>query len=50
MMVLSKKITVKKTKSGNYNIQVVVNDGDVANDLKVGIQRFFDKITEENHD
>jgi len=34
---------MKKTDTG-YNINVFVDDGEVANDLRIGIDRFFDKL------
>ena len=49
-MMVKKRLSMKKTGNG-YNISVYVDDGEVANDLRIGIERFFAKIAQlENPD
>ena len=48
-MTILKRISTKKTPFG-YSLTVWVKDGDIHNDLLIGINRFFQKLetTEEN--
>lgn len=47
-MTVKKRVSTRKTENG-YSIHVYVNDGATARALRLGIDRFFEKLEESMH-
>lgn len=47
-MMVFKRITTKKTNTG-YSILVFVHEGEIAQALRTGIERFFVKVDEDQN-
>ena len=45
---MKKRIDMKKTNAG-YNISIFISDGEVAHALRLGIDRFFEKLELQRH-
>ena len=47
-MMVKKRVSMRKTEHG-YSISVYVNDGETARALRLGIDRFFEKLEALNN-
>jgi len=47
-MMVKKRVSTRKTENG-YSIHVFVNDGETARALRLGIDRFFEKLEAQRH-